>query len=327
MKKYLFIIMFILFNLTAYNQVIKGTVYNEKSKSTIGFASVYFNGTFVGTYTDKGGHFKLENPENISMPLTISAIGYYSVSLSHFTTNETLNIYLKPKEYELGEAQVKTKSLVWKRRRYLAFFKEEFLGTTGNASDCTILNEQDISFNYGTDRDTIKVFASMPILIDNKALGYTITYYLDKFEFYKKTQATFFQGNMIFNEDKSSTDKQNQFAERRKYTYNFSRMHFFRALWSDELKKNGIAITGTSGKNLKYKDVVALDSKNNKYLHCSGNLTVGFSVGYYSTISFLKDYVYFDKTGYFDPTGINWTGDMATKRIADWLPYEYTVEK
>lgn len=326
MKKHLFFFLLSLFNLAAYNQVIKGTVYDEKTKGTIGFASVYFNGTFVGTYTDKDGHFELENPEHISMPLTISAIGYYSASLSHFTTNESLNIYLKPKEYTLGEASVKTKSLVGKRRRYMALFKEEFLGTTGNASECTILNEQDISFNYDTDRDTIKAFASRPILIDNKALGYTITYYLDKFEYYKKTEATFFQGNIIFNEDKSSGDKQNQFVEKRKYTYNYSRMHFFRALWSDELKKNGIAINGATGKNLHYKDVVVLDSKDNKYLSFSGSLTVSYAVGYNSTISFLKNYVYFDQKGYFDPLGINWTGDMANKRVADWLPYEYVIE-
>jgi len=327
LKKYKLIMLLCFLYLTSYAQLIKGKVYDEKTKSTIPFASVYFNGTFIGTYTDKDGHFEMENPKNISMPLTISAIGYYSVTMAHFATVESLNIYLKPKEYELGEATVKTKSLVRKRKRYLAFFKEEFLGTSTNARDCSILNEEDISYNYATDQDTLKAFASRPILIENKALGYTITYYLDKFEYYKKTQATFFIGNIIFKENISTADKKKQFDERRKYSYSYSSMQFFRALWSDLLKENSITITGLSGKNLRYKDVVALDSKNNKYLNSSGNLTVGFSESYYSTVNFLKNYVYFDKTGYFDPSGINWTGDIAKKRVADWLPYEYTIEK
>lgn len=327
MKKFLFIFLFSQLTLSAYNQVIKGTVFDEKTKSTIGFASVYFNGTFVGTYTDNAGHFKLENPKNMTMPLIISAIGYYSVTLSHFTGDEPLNIYLKPKEYALGEAQVKTKSLVRKRKRYLTFFKDEFLGTNYNASICTILNEKDISFNYDTDKDTIKAFASNPILIDNQALGYTVTYYLDKFEYYKKTESTFFSGNIIFNEDHASVDTRYQYGVKRKYAYDYSRMQFFRALWSDSLKANGIMVNSLTGKTLRYKDIVVADSINNKYLNYAGDLVVGYTAGYFTMVSFLKDYVYFDKTGYFDPAGINWTGDMAKKRIADWLPYEYTVEK
>jgi hypothetical protein len=47
-------------NIVAYNQVIKGTVFDKKTNEKIGFATLYFNGTFVGTYSDENGHFELD---------------------------------------------------------------------------------------------------------------------------------------------------------------------------------------------------------------------------------------------------------------------------
>lgn len=41
----------------AYNQVIKGTVLDDKSKNTVLYATVYFNGTFNGSIADENGYF------------------------------------------------------------------------------------------------------------------------------------------------------------------------------------------------------------------------------------------------------------------------------
>ena len=41
----------------------------------------------------------------------------------------------------------------------------------------------------------------------------------------------------------------------------------------------------------------------------------------------MQDSVCFDKQGYFDPLGISWTGEMARQRIADLLPYDYSMKK
>jgi hypothetical protein len=64
-------------------QLIRGTVIDATTKSAIGFASVYFNATFAGTTSDKDGNFELDISKNGSMPLTVSAVGYYSVTLAH----------------------------------------------------------------------------------------------------------------------------------------------------------------------------------------------------------------------------------------------------
>jgi hypothetical protein len=324
MRTVILFLLFINICIPTYSQVIKGTIFDQKTDSVICFATVYFNGTFVGTTSDVNGNFKLNVSKNVSMPLTISAVGYYSLTLTDYSTSGPLIIYLKPKIYDLSEAVISSKSLERKRRRNLILFKEEFLGTTDNAQECEILNEKDITFNYDSDDDTVKAFALKPILVENKVLGYKITYYLDKFEYYKGKQATFFSGNIIFQEDVTTEETQKQLAVMRKNAYLGSRMHFFRALWSNDLKSNGFTVNNSSYKSLQPKEIV-IQPYNNKYLSYIENLYVdyGKSVSY---IHFLKKNVYFDNTGYFDPSGINWKGRMAQQRIADWLPYEYSIE-
>jgi hypothetical protein len=84
MRRLTLLLIFINLSTSAFNQVIKGTILEEKIKKAICFATVYFNGTFVGTSSDENGHFELNISKNRLMPLTISAIGYYSVTLSDF---------------------------------------------------------------------------------------------------------------------------------------------------------------------------------------------------------------------------------------------------
>ena len=255
MKKFILLFFFTNFYLIAYNQVIKGTILDEKTDSTICFASIYVNGTLVGTHSDLNGKFELDISKNTSLPLAISAIGYYSVTLSDFSTSTSLSIHLTPKVYELNEVVIHGKSLAKKRKANLKLFKSEFLGITSNAKQCEIINENDITFNYGSDKDTMKAFASKPILINNKALGYNITYYMDKFEYYKKNDSFFYKGSFLFKEDSTINESNRLSYElRRKNTYLGSRMQFFRALWANDLKSTKFIVKNSADKILSYKE-------------------------------------------------------------------------
>ena len=318
------ILVFLVINIctVGYTQVLKGTVVDSKTHQVIRLASVYFNGTFVGTSSDQHGRFELDVSKNSSMPLTVSAIGYYSVTLDDYATDKRLEVQLQPKDYGLQEVVTHTKSLKSRRQRNLRIFKDEFLGTTINSGICVILNESDITFNYNSDKDTLKAFASKPLEIDNKALGYKVTYYLDKFEHYKRQNSTFFRGNIIFTEDIASQLNPRHIEENRRNAYLGSRMHFFRILWSkDDLNAKGFVVRKNTFDDLKSKDVV-IEYNDNKFLKGNQKLYVSYGRNV-SYINFLKDYVYFDKTGYFDPTGINWQGAMGEQRVGDWLPNEY----
>lgn len=332
MNKFILIFLLANFNIVAYNQVIKGTVLEKNTNSPI-FATIYFNGTFVGTQSDLKGNFELDISKNASMPLTISSIGYYSVTLTDFLTYKPLIVYMTPKVYEMSEVVISSKSLVKRRIANLNLFKKVFLGSTDNARNCKIINENDITFNYANDRDTLKAFASKPILIHNMSLGYKITYYLDKFEYYKKDRTMFYAGSMIFNEDLVSDETHKQlYVERRKDAYLGSRMHFFRALWADDLESAGFRVKNSANINLNYNDIVEhslTNSLNNhiKFLKYSKSLSILYDTRL-TNIDFLKEKVHFDKDGYFDQTGlsIRWEGDMLDKRVGDMLPYTYNIE-
>ena len=302
---------------------MKGTVLDEESGNPVSLAAIYFDGTFAGTTANLDGNFELEVSRYKSMPLTISAVGYYSLTLTDYSVEEPIKIYLSPKVYELGEVVVTEKTSKKDRKKNLKLFRKEFLGTTSNGRRCEILNEEDISFLISDHKDTVQVIALKPILIHNKALGYNITYYLDEFECCNKTKSLFFSGNIQFTEDLFT---QRRFSERRRrLAYSGSRMHFFRALWSDDLKSNHFTIQDSTFTELVYSNFIIQGEGITKYLKYPKTLNISFYENR-SRLFFLKEQVFFDEEGFFDPTGVSWAGNMARKRIGDWLPYEYSVE-
>jgi hypothetical protein len=325
MKRAILLLSILSFGYPGFSQVIKGTIFDQKTKEPIYSASVYFNGTFGGTLSDQKGTFELNISKYSGMQLTISALGYYSATITSFEPGKPLYVYLNPKLFELEEVVVKSKSHTRERRENLTVFRSEFLGTTSNALNCNILNEEDIRFIYNRDNDTIKAYALKPILIENKALGYKITYYLDKFEYYKQSSVFVFKGNAIFSEDTVAGENKKLFFERKRTeAFKGSRLQFFRALWNDDLNQAGFTVKNSANETLGSKKIVVQSDNRTKYLKYPGGLAIAFySKTPTSFIIFLKDKVYFDANGYYDPSGISWEGDMAKKRIADLLPFDY----
>jgi CarboxypepD_reg-like domain len=316
-----------------HSQIIRGSVLDRSDNTRINFASIYINGTSVGTNSDQNGNFELDITKYGSLPLTISALGYYSVTLADFSREKPIEVYLTPKMFELNEVVVAAKSTAKVRKANLKLFRTEFLGTTYNANNCVIINESDIIFNNGSSADTLKAFASKPILIVNNALGYKLTYYLDKFEYYRKSKSFLYKGSVIFNEDLTSETAQKKFFEkRRKNAYLGSRSHFFGSLWANKLGSNGFIVRNSSDQILNYEDIVIETSGFKKYLSYKGNLSISYlSNSPNSTNSLIellktKDPVFFDSSGYFDGSNIRVIGQMAKQRIGDLLPYDYRLK-
>ena len=325
MTRYLLAIIFLLLHTAASGQVIKGTVIDKNTKEPVISAAIFFSGTSVGALSDEKGNFHLDISKYPKMPLTVSAIGYYSLTLNEYDKDKPVIISLNPKTFELGEVVVKEKSRWFQRSENMTIFRNEFLGTTANSMNCSIVNEKDIRFRTSANTDTLKAYSVNPIKIHNKSLGYTITYFLDKFEYYKPGQTFLFEGKILFSEDTIASQSQRDYLERkRKAAYQGSRMHFLRSLWIDNLNDAGFTVKNSSGETINYKRIVSDRGNNMKYLRYPG----GFGIGYYnkqpnSFIVFHREQVYFDATGYYEAGGISWEGEMARQRIADMLPYDY----
>lgn len=325
MRRIFLILLFFSSHNYAYNQIIRGTVFDIETKSNISYASIYFNGSVIGTTTNNNGNFELDISKNRSMPLTVSAIGYFSVTITDLSSVKSYDIYLRPKVFELKEVVVNSNSNERGRKANMRIFKDEFLGTTDNAQNCEILNENDIRFLYDSDDKILRAYALKPILIDNKALGYKITYFLDKFQYSKNTKTFSFSGNISFKED-SLLKITEQMLINRRLSYVGSRMHFFRALWSNNLSSEGFKIKNSLNKDLSYKDLVLVKDSVKLILSSTPNLTISFSLINVSEMVLLKKSILFDKNGYFDPMAFSWEGEMARQRIADLLPIEYSVK-
>ena len=107
-------------------------------------------------------------------------------------------------------------------------------------------------------------------------------------------------------------------------------MQFFRSLWEDDLDSAGFIITDRNNKKIRAENlVIQTDSivtgSLKKYLKSGSELQISyFAKNTESYLLPLKEYVLFDKNGYFDPYGISWDGVIAKQRIGDLLPYEYS---
>jgi len=328
MKKVLPALLILCLTSTAEGQLIRGIVLDEQSGSPVDYASVFFNGTFVGTTTDEKGGFELDVGKYRTRPLYISAVGYYPQVITELNPAEILEVLLKPRVFEIEEVSVFSRSLVRKRKACLRIFEQEFIGKTSNARRCSILNEEDITFNYGSDKDTLKAYARRPLHILNLSLGYDITYYLERFEYDRNNKTVLYTGSIIFNRDLATDEASlERYERRREYAYTGSGKHFFRVLWSNSLKSSGFEVKNyrTSDK-LKYEYIVTEEVSGRKFLHCGEDLVIRYFDNF-SYISFLKEKVYFEQDGFFDPTGIIWSGNIAKQRIADFLPYEYSFTR
>lgn len=104
-------------------------------------------------------------------------------------------------------------------------------------------------------------------------------------------------------------------------------MPFFRALWLNDLGANGFLVRNTANETLSYEKIVFIKDSHTKYL----NYHTDLGISYYtkqptSFVIFKKSQVYFEASGYFDPSLISWEGEISRKRIADQLPFEYFIK-
>lgn len=346
MRRFLSVVIMSCLCISAFAQIITGFVSDEKTKRKLSNAKVYFDGTFNGTVTDKNGHFTFDISKYPSMPVIISSSGYFSVRIDVVTPEKPVQIYLQPKIFESVKIDGNSKEEQNVKNENLKLFKNTFLGKTYNARFCEIINEDDITF-IADESDSLIAFASNPILIYNKALGYKASYSLDEFILNTKDETFFFSGNILFNEDLAAKDVNNQrYIKKREDAYLKSRRYFFRSLWENKLESAGFVVKNALDEDLSYDKIVIQKGDTEKYLKHFEYLNNPEQKGFPSiyiifrekevfydswgrldrsciTEFSLRNDVYFDRNGNFDSSEITFRGKLANQRIADLLPLEY----
>jgi CarboxypepD_reg-like domain len=240
MKQFTLLLFASLFPAILYAQLlITGQVLDAQSKAPVSDASVFCENTTTGTITDKQGNFSLSlNPGGYN--LIISIIGYKTQSLL-ITESKKIEILLVKDVRLMEEVTVTTKSNAvedgW--LIYGTLFTETLIGTTPNASDCKILNPEVLRFYYTESEHKLKAIAKSPLKIQNKSLGYIITYLLDSFTYYSYNALYSYIGKCLYTEMEGSNNKKKIWIENRKKAYEGSVLHFMRSYYRGTLQKEG----------------------------------------------------------------------------------------
>jgi hypothetical protein len=224
-----------------YSQIsIKGKVLDASTGQPLTHASVYCENTTAMTVSNEKGEFELLLSAG-GYNLIVSYTGYRSSSTQISASNEMLVISLKREDKRLAEVIVSTKSKLvadgW--NSYGSYFVKNFIGATPNSEDCKLLNPEVLKFYYYGNDNMIKVLATAPLKVRNKALGYLLTYELDSFVFRFGENTCTYHGICRFSEMEGNEQQKKQWARNRKQAYEGSLLHFMRGYYSGTLPYDG----------------------------------------------------------------------------------------
>jgi hypothetical protein len=340
--------------------VVKGKVIDKSSKSPLPGASVFAQNTTIGVATNADGNFSIRVPDG-GYSLIVTYTGYETESMritNASSQNDSLVFELAPKEKSLEEVSVVISTEVkdgW--QKYGDFFRQNFIGQSAFAKQCTIKNPEVLHFYFNKKRNRLKVLAKEPLNVDNFALGYTLKFAIDSFTYEYNTNTNLFIGYPLFEEMQGTAAQKDVWAKNRSAAYKGSMLQFTRSLYNRSLEKDGFELQFIVKNNadetpiplqnlygaLNYaKDdstntvefrpnqpEVALMYKNagpeQSYLDTDPAIKKDFQL---STLLFAPgESIVIEQNGYYyDQTDITTNGYLGYKKIGDMLPYDYVPE-
>lgn len=234
------IVAFILLSVAVFAQEkyqISGRVKDAKTGLGIPGASIYLEGTTLGTQADSSGNYQVNRITTGRYRFVASFVGYKpSIQFIEIRgESKVLHLTLTEDNQTLDEVRVSaTRDKTWEKQIHR--FEKAFLGDNYNRKEVQILNKEVV--NFEEDDDRLIATALSPLIIENKSLGYKITYTLDRLE--KTRDLTSFRGLARYELIRAMTPKQQKrWDENRKEAYLGSLSHFLKALFDDQLEAEG----------------------------------------------------------------------------------------
>ncbi len=229
----------------AQTATLRGTVTDAGTREAIPGATVFLAGTQRGTVTDAEGRFLLAALPAGPFDAVVTMPGYRLrqqplVLVAGDTL--TLDVSLALADLRLPGLVVEDDGRAW--RRNLAEFRTAFLGTVPHARQCQIVNERVLVF--GRTRDGLTARSTEPLVIENRALGYRLSYALDDFEHQPHTGLVRWRGGAYFTPlPPRDAREQRRWDVARQETYRGSLAHFLRALAAGTYVREGFRVYQT----------------------------------------------------------------------------------
>ncbi|MET0463757.1 MAG: carboxypeptidase-like regulatory domain-containing protein [Chitinophagaceae bacterium] len=223
---------------------ISGKVIDAETKEPLSGASVYCQNTTSGTTSNKQGEFSLALKSSGGYELIVSFTGYqtHRLQISH-TDAHLPDIEMAREEKSMTEVIIKSSNELkdgWER--YGSFFVEQFIGTTPNAAQSSFLNNDVLKFYLLKKSNKLRVLATEPLQIENRALGYNMRYQLDSFIYDYNTGISSYSGFCLYSEMEGSDSLKKVWAQARERAYLGSKLHFMRSYYDSTVAQEGFTI-------------------------------------------------------------------------------------
>lgn len=263
--KFLLFILSLIISITVFSQGnISGRVVSDKGEALHG-ASVFISNTKIGATTNANGEFTLQHLPDGSVQIVVAYIGYETATVFIVASDQHKKYIIKmqPLSNELNDVLIGNYDKHgWDK--WGKTFIEAFIGTSAFAKQCVIKNSDEIHFVYNKKTNLLRAYAFHPISIDNNALGYHVDVTLADFSYDVDTKIVDYQTYILFTDLDGNEDQQLEWKANRQQAYNFSLLHFMRALFNNNLKNEGFYVRRIESKpNLEKQRVQAI--YNNKY--------------------------------------------------------------
>jgi hypothetical protein len=336
---------------------VEGNVTDLETGHPISLATVYINGTTVGTITDALGNFQLDR---VILPceLILSHVSYQVERLVLMDSSQLtgLELQMENRVIELKEATVTTRDL---HEEYLRRFNRWFLGDDYEEQRANILNDSVLLFNI-MENDQFSVEATEPLKVTLPVTGYLLNVDLVHFELIYREEMDAYHcsilGYYYFEPQRAeSLREQRLFARARAEAYYNSSMHFCKSLYHNHLLENGYLFESYCGEEPEAGDDPApgpdfvgsygQDEFGNPRLLLTRIKCPDFRISYHfnsrnrpvdltylqwnpsrinwSALQFLKDSVYIYPSGRIPENSILFLGSIGEKRIAYMLPEDF----
>lgn len=215
--------------------VVRGRVLDAETNEPLPHTNVFVAQSMNGTVTDSTGRFHLDDVHPGAKRLYLSRVGHANRAVALSPTpgrTQVFTLRLEPEVLETPPVTVSAdRDEEWYER--LDRFKRLFIGPSEHADDCTLVNPEVLRFEkkwWGK----FEVYAEKPLVIENRALGYRLKYFLKEFE--ERSSVVRWDGEPLF-ESLSPEDSLEaaQWRQNRRKVYRGSLRHFLHALLDDRL--------------------------------------------------------------------------------------------
>lgn len=329
-----YIYFLLLFNFS-FSQSIKGRVVDVNNDPLSG-ATVYIDGSTIGTSTNKLGFFELNYTNTTTSDLIISYVGFVTMHLNSPKPDTNYKIILKEEVSTLNEV-VLTQSK-FSRKQMLSAFISNFLGTTKAGKKCTILNLDEVYFSYDKSNFTLYAYADKPLEILNPFLGYKVFYSLDRFEVKYNSYSlnNYFLNRMLYGGTSRfvEIDNSRKIIKRRNKVFEGSVTQFFRNMVTNKWGKDYFRLFEGKFMVDPNMHIKVKDSLDFKYVTVKNQSPIEntffskFSLldsnKKQSSVQFRTPSFFIDKYGVFTHYEyIFFSGFMSQKKVGDMLPNNF----